>query len=322
MKKLLAITLTLAVLLSLMSMATITVGAAIEGDFEYELIDGGTAVEITGYTGAGGDVTIPSIIAGKPVTSIGYDAFSQCTSLTSVTIPNSVTTIGSSAFWTCISLTSIAIPNSVTSIGKAAFGYCTSLTSITVKIGNPVYHSAGNCLIETETGTLMAGCKNSVIPSDGSVTSIGEGAFWSCGFLTSITIPNSVTTIGSSAFGHCTSLTSVTIPNSVTSIGFGAFYDCDALETIHYTGSRIDRACMQIGDYNKDLINATWVYQTEDNRGDANGDNSVDMKDVLMTRKFIANMSGATVDNEAADANRDGSVDMKDVLIIRRSLTF
>ncbi len=51
--------------------------------------------------------------------------------------------------------------------------------------------------------------------------------------------------------------------------------------------------------------------------GDANGDNAVDMKDVLVIRKAIANME-VTINAEAADANGDGSVDMKDVLLIRK----
>ena len=51
--------------------------------------------------------------------------------------------------------------------------------------------------------------------------------------------------------------------------------------------------------------------------GDANGDGSVDMKDVLLTRKFIAKMN-VQIDEAAADVNRDGSVDMKDVLLMRK----
>ena len=103
-------------------------------------------------------------------------------------------------------LTSVTIPNSVTTIGDDAFWHCTGLTSITVEKGNAVYDSRENCnaIIETQTNTLIRGCKNTIIP--GSVTTIGSGAFWACTGLTSVTIPNSVTTIGDIAFWGCTNL--------------------------------------------------------------------------------------------------------------------
>ena len=65
-----------------------------------------------------------------------------------------------------------------------------------------------------------------------SVTSIGERAFYRCSGLKSITIPNGVTSIGDDTFSYCSGLTSVTIGNSVTSIGDYAFYNCDVLTSI------------------------------------------------------------------------------------------
>ena len=103
----------------------------------------------------------------------------------------------------------------LTGLNKGAFSYCTGLTSITVAKGNTKYHSAGNCLIETESKTLIAGCKNSIIPTDGSVTSIGDGAFYGCTGLTNVTIPDSVTSIGSNAFYGCTGLTSITFNGTI-----------------------------------------------------------------------------------------------------------
>src|SRR5699024_9933002 len=125
----------------------------------------------------------------------------------------------------------IDIPSSVTSIDRNVF-YCENLEELKVEKGNPVYHSEGNCLIETESKTLLAGCKNSRIPTDGSVTRIGSGAFWGCSSLAKITIPKSVTSIGDSAYSGCSGLTSITIPKSVTSIGDSAFSGCSGLTSV------------------------------------------------------------------------------------------
>ncbi|MBO7279671.1 MAG: leucine-rich repeat domain-containing protein, partial [Bacteroidaceae bacterium] len=134
-----------------------------------------------------------------------------------------VTSIKSSAFSGCSGLTSIEIPSSVTSISSSAFNGCSGLERISIDVNNSHYDSRDNCnaIIEIATNTLIAGCKNTVIPN--TITSIGSWAFDGCSSLTSITIPNSVTSIGNDAFDGCSSLTSITIPNSVTSIGNDAF---------------------------------------------------------------------------------------------------
>ena len=135
-------------------------------------------------------------------------AFYNCSMLTTIVLPEGCTELDE-AFAGCSGLTSITIPESVTDISAHAFEGCSALESITVAEGNPVYHSEGNCLIETEGKRLIRGCKNSVIPTDGSVERIGYSAFDECTGLTSITIPESVMLIGSNAFWHCTGLTSV-----------------------------------------------------------------------------------------------------------------
>ncbi len=190
---------------------------------------------ITGYTGLGGDVTIPGRIDDLLVTGVGSSAFSSRYSLTSVTMPNSVTSIGADAFSDCVRLANVTIPSSVTRIGAGAFIGCRSLSAITVDANNPAYSSVDGVLFDKNQATLMqypaskAGGDYS-IPS--SVASIGDYAFYYCTSLTNVTIPNSVTSIGEAAFQYCTGLTGVTIGSSVIRIGMSAFQACSRLSAI------------------------------------------------------------------------------------------
>ena len=193
-----------------------------------------------------------SVVIPDTIIAIGDFAFEECSSLASVTIPNSVKSIGEGAFFECVSLTSIMIPNSVINIGEIAFVYCSSLANMTVEVGNTIYDSRNNCnaIIETATNKLIAGCKNTTIPTN--VTSIGMNAFYACP-ITSITIPNSVTTIGAGAFAECDLLKSLAIPRSVTTLGEAAFALCESLILLDIpnTVSRIGMdAFAETGIYN------------------------------------------------------------------------
>ena len=175
---------------------------------------------------------IETVIIEDGVTSIGDFAFIDCTSLTSVTIPASVTTIGDAAFFSCSGLTAVTIPAGVTTIGVEAFSYCSNIATMTVEANNKVYDSRNSCnaIIEQESNTLIAGCKNTIIPDD--VTRIGDNAFEGCSGLTTITIPAGVTSISDYAFNDCYSLTTITIPASVTNIGVEAFSYCSNIATM------------------------------------------------------------------------------------------
>lgn len=94
-----------------------------------------------------------------------------------------------------------------------------------------------------------------VIP--GTVTKIGNAAFWGCANLEEIVVPDSVTKMGTHMFtrcfklrtlklsqkhrgaiadhffSDCEKLEAVTIPNAITSLGLCAFSGCTALKEIH-----------------------------------------------------------------------------------------
>jgi hypothetical protein len=265
--------LTLGVLLAMLPILSLTVNADQYGDFTFS--QSGNTIEITGYTGSGGAVDIPSLIKGMPVTSIGEFAFAS-TDLTSVTIPDNVTNIGYDALCYCTKLTDITvnalnsdysstdgvlfnknqttliqcpggktgtytIPNSVTRLGDDAFLWCTSLAGITIgnsvtNLGNDVFGGCTNL-----TGIAVNSLNTDYSSADGvlfnkNLTTLVQYPEGKTG---SYTIPSSVNTIGIAAFSSCTGMTDVTIPNSVTSIETGAFATCTGLTSITVSDSVI-----------------------------------------------------------------------------------
>ncbi len=163
---------------------------------------------------------------------IGDSAFHECMSLVNVELPNSVMYIGNRAFYSCTNLSSILIPKNVKSIGDEAFYNCSNIKSITVADDNPVYHSQQSCLIQTTDKVLVLGCQNSTIPTDGSVTRIGNDAFAYCSGMTYLRIPDGIISIGEHAFYGYSQLQEVTIPDSVQNIERGAFSNCKNLTRI------------------------------------------------------------------------------------------
>ena len=246
-----------------------TVSAAeIYGDFEYEVLDDGTA-KIVKYTGNDETVNIPSEINGKKVTVIGgksndhfevidyFGVFEGNTNVKTVNIQNGVEIIGGGAFSGCKSLISVNIPDSVTKIDSYAFYDCPNLK--TVNIGSGVEEIKSNAFIRcfdleeinvdennqtflSDDGVLFSKNKDILIkcPSakegsyiiPDSVAEIAENAFIACNGLTEIKIPESVTKIEDFAFTGCSGVTSINIPDKLTKIASSSFFGCEGLTSV------------------------------------------------------------------------------------------
>ena len=183
-----------------------------------------------------------SIPTDGSVTEIGEDAFSGIPFNQEITIPEEIVSIGDRAFLSCGILGDLYISANVRHIGEQAFSH-NYFDSITVDPKNTRYSSSGNCLIEPGTKTLIYGCKNSVIPTDGSVTYIGDYAFYLC-IVPSLQISESIKAIGNHAFEATSNLKDIHLPDSITSIGTEAFYQSSALTSV-----TLSNQLVSIGDH-------------------------------------------------------------------------
>lgn len=125
-------------------------------------------------------------------------------------------------------MASVSISASVTNIGYRAFQGCGPEI---LDPRNLFYGSAGGVRFDKNQTTLNRGVVSGNYTISNTVTSITDSAF-SRANLTSITIPGSVTTIGDSAFFGCRGLSNVSIANGVAVIGPFAFYNCFSLRSL------------------------------------------------------------------------------------------
>lgn len=146
------------------------------------------------------------------------------------TIPKGIRMIATGAFHNCVGLGVLKIPESVTIIEN---GELVSLQYVEVDNNNKKYDSREDCnaVIETETNTLISGCRHTKIPN--TIVKIGYAAFYNCSLLKSVTIPSSVISIEFDAFQKCSSLTSITLPSGITTIGDEAFAECESLSYLN-----------------------------------------------------------------------------------------
>lgn len=168
-------------MLGLVNIEMSEVKANTYGDYEYSLINGGTEVKITGYSGSDTEIVIPNEIDGKAVTSIGARAFSGCCFSGELILPDALKSIGSHAFSDCIFDGKLLLPSGLESIGDCAFFSCEFEGEMKFPEG---------------------------------LTTIGEGAFCNSYGLTQLYLPQSVTAIGQEAFPESSEDVMVVEPGS------------------------------------------------------------------------------------------------------------
>jgi len=216
---------------------------------------------------------LSNIFISDEVTSIGYSAFSGC-EIPSITIPNAVTYIGPSAFSQCWNLSSITIPDSVTHIGEYAFSGCHNLNNIdmssnieSVGTGAFEYTAYYDNQSNWKNGVLYIGpvlIKASddlegVYRIKDSTRVIAASAFYDCGALDEVYMPNGLVAINDFAFHDCSSIRSLIVPATVTNIGNAVFNSTD-LVSVYIQGINVT-----VGDfafYNNGNNTAVFCHST------------------------------------------------------------
>lgn len=160
---------------------------------------------------------------------IGDHAFLENNNITELKLPEGLESIGSNAFVSWKKLKSVVLPSTLTSVGTGIFASCPNLETMEVN-SNDHFSVIDNCLINTDKKMLIQGCMNSIIPDNGSVTSIQSHAFEGVTQLTEIAIPSGVSLIASYTFDDCSNLKTVVIPDTVKDIEMLAFFNCTKLQ--------------------------------------------------------------------------------------------
>lgn len=172
--------------------------------------------------------------------------------------------IASEAFAECVRLTKINVPENIEHIGESAFKSCTRLGVINFNAEiddcskeNPIFEKAGSTAVPV-TVTIgknltripsylfasMPRLVSVVFESAENITSIGDGAFYKCTYLPSISLPKTVQNIGAHAFEKCKNMESITLDNTALSfIGSDAFLECDLLTYVKISDKKAFCEC-------------------------------------------------------------------------------
>lgn len=217
-----------------------------------------------------GTITVPSYYSGYPVIEIDNYAFYDCGDVKSIVIPDTVIKVEDGAFNYCYELRDISFGKSLRDINFHESLYCPHLESISIHSLNQYYASDDGLVYDKKANKLLF-CpqrkSGDVVIKEGT-TSVNNNAFYACGLIETISVPNSLSYFSEETFADTNSLkafhvsadhatlstkdgvlftedktgllkypngrsgTTYIIPDSVVSIGMNAFYGAYKLETM------------------------------------------------------------------------------------------
>ncbi len=234
-----------------------------------------------------------------PVIKIAENAFRAHPTLQTVNLPNTITTIGKNAFFSCDNMLTLDfLPEGLETIGESAFEQCAGLTSVELP-----------STLKVVSSSAFQQCANlQQVKLNEGLETIGYAAFGDCGALQSISIPSTVETIDNFAFASSgvskvyvywqTPLSLANYPHVFNNIALGATLYVPVGTKASYANSAVWSDFQIVEQYN------------------ANGDELIDINDVLAIVDYILGNAPANFDDGAADANGDGVISIADAAAV------
>lgn len=246
LKKLLLITLALLLLIAVPAFAA---KHEIDGDFQFEYLEDGTA-EVWRYHGPETTVVIPDTLGGVPVTSIqGLDPMVD---VTKVVIPASVVSMPAHIDNVDTALNELQYPSN-------PFASIDNLLEIEVDAANPAFVVIDNVLFARNGDALslvcypkgltaaayavpegtvsigynaMRGAQFAEVTFPDTLTGLSRQALCECKNLLRVELPPSVTEVSSSLLSNCSSLTEAILPDAITELPTSVFFGCSSLRSV------------------------------------------------------------------------------------------
>ena len=153
--------------------------------------------------------------------------------LKSVTIGKNVKSMSYSTFSKCSNLSEFLIISESVDINNSVIGDETSVTELKVNEGNNKYKFEDGILFSKDGSKIYAylpGKQEDTYVFDNNIKEIGDFAFYGCGNLKEINIPNTVNKVGGRAFDSCKNLTNIFV--NASSLYFNTFRDDASLQNV------------------------------------------------------------------------------------------
>ena len=153
--------------------------------------------------------------------------------LKSVTIGKNVKSMSYSTFSKCSNLSEFLIISESVDINNSVIGDETSVTELKVNEDNNKYKFEDGILFSKDGSKIYAylpGKQEDTYVFDSNVKEIGDYAFYGCGNLKEINIPNTVNRVGGRAFDSCKNLTNIFV--NASSLYFNTFRDDASLQNV------------------------------------------------------------------------------------------